>query len=257
MANEDHGTRGRWIAVPVSYFDVSHELHPHSRGERACESWAWIELIAMARWRDEGGLRRGELRVSQSYLATRWRWARSRVQRFLEDLEKAGELRRGHGTGREPDIIRICNYDRYQKPRTASGSANGSANGSQKKKEYNYFYKKEGAAFAAEWEELARLIEGRALCSIGPADIEALSPAAQYALRELGGVAELKGMDGFQFNRAAKRFPVLCREAASRGGGRREDAERDRGRESAASADGRGRGPSRPDVTLPALQVVQ
>lgn len=229
--------------MPVSYFDVGHELHPHSRGQRACESWAWIELIAMARWRDEGGLRRGELRVAQSYLATRWHWSRSRVQRFLEDLEKAGEIRRGHGTGREPDRIVICQYDRYQKPRTASGSANGSANGSQVYKEYNHSH----SIWAEAWDEIVGLVE-RPLASLQPSDIKALPAAARDALHQLGGVPALKAMNSYEFARASKRFPGLCREA-SQGGGQGGRSDREPPRRD-------GNGISRPEVDVATLQVV-
>lgn len=42
---------------------------------------AWLDLVIGANWQT------GTLEASQRYLATRWRWDRSKVRRFLERLE--------------------------------------------------------------------------------------------------------------------------------------------------------------------------
>ncbi len=266
MANEEHGTRGRWIAVDVGLLHPSHPLHPHSRGQQACDAFALIDLIGLARWKDSAGLRRGELRASQRFLARRWNWSRSKVQRFLDRLNHERVLKLIHEHGRKPGRICILNYDSYQKPRSTnrstSGSTNRSTSGSKEVPVQGLLPAQTAARARAngrsegDWAIIETLVRDRSLAGISAADLQEISEPGRWALAELGGLPELKGADPFQFNRAAKRFPALCREAASRGGGLRETGERDRGRESAASADGRGRAPSRPDVTLPALQVL-
>lgn len=86
---------------------------------------AWIDLLFMASHRREKkqiagfevSLRRGELAVSDSYLAKRWRWSRNRLRLFLKNLELEGRIDRidhalANQTGK---IIFVLNYSRYQK----------------------------------------------------------------------------------------------------------------------------------------------
>lgn len=99
-----------------------------SRGE------AWIWLIENAAWkptkaRIKGStvdLDRGELTFSQRFLAEKWGWSKSRVDRFLADLRdecmietrsKIGAhsgATAGHSAGQGQSIIRLCNYNKYQ-----------------------------------------------------------------------------------------------------------------------------------------------
>jgi len=126
---------GRWIAVSTDLLNGGHELHPHSTGEASCKAFAWVDLIGMAAWKAHGGLRRGEVRASQHYLAARWNWSRSMVQRFLQKLESDGSISVDHRASRRASIITICNYEQYQTARSSErapgGSAGGSASGSQ------------------------------------------------------------------------------------------------------------------------------
>lgn len=100
--------------------DPLHELHPHTRGEPACAAFAWIDLIGLARWKETGGCPRGSVPASERFLATRWNWHRSRVTRFLAELEAEGRISREPQAGRKQGHITICNYDTYQEQRTAS-----------------------------------------------------------------------------------------------------------------------------------------
>jgi len=121
----------RWIAVSTDYLNANHRMHPHSTAEPACKAFAWIDLIGLAAWRDHGGLKRGQARASQRFLAARWNWHRSKVQRFLDELESSGSIDRGRGASREPDRITICNYDAYQETRSTNRSTDRSTNRSK------------------------------------------------------------------------------------------------------------------------------
>lgn len=96
--------------------DPSHDMHPHSTGQAACDGFAWLDLCGMARWKSGGGLQRGQARAGQNFLAARWNWSRGKVQRWLADREAQNMILREHGVGRRPDIITICNYEIYNDP---------------------------------------------------------------------------------------------------------------------------------------------
>jgi hypothetical protein len=117
--------KGRWITVDVSLLNPQHKLHPAARGEKACRALAWIDLLAMAAWRDYGGRNRGEVRVAERFLAKRWNWSRDKVRRFLDELEREGAIvRKPHERPREPTTLIICNYCFYQNPPTTNETAN-------------------------------------------------------------------------------------------------------------------------------------
>lgn len=117
--------------------DPFHDLHPHSTGEPACQAFAWIDLIGMARWKESNGTPRGCVIVSERFLSSRWNWSRSRVQRFLDGLESDGRISREPQAGRKPGHIRICNYDTYQDSRATTdpqvGPRTGPRTGPKKK----------------------------------------------------------------------------------------------------------------------------
>lgn len=114
--------------MPVEMLNPHHERHPASTGERACRAFAWLDLVAIARWRKSGGLERGELRASVRFLANRWNWSKDRTERFLSDLEEDGEITRETQPGRKPGHITICNYNDYDVPRDKRKDASQDAN---------------------------------------------------------------------------------------------------------------------------------
>lgn len=130
-----------WFVVSRSLCNPDHDLHPHSTGESACRMAAWVDLLGLARWKDGGGLRRGELCHSERFLAARWNRHRSWVRRFLEDLADEGRISRDprigpnsdpqttHNEGRKPARISICKYDSYQIPRPTNGPTNEPTSG--------------------------------------------------------------------------------------------------------------------------------
>lgn len=93
---------------------------------------AWVWLIESASWKptrvrvkgDMIDLERGELCFAQRFLAEKWGWSKSRVDRFLKALAAEGMItvrtKNGatadHAAGQGQSIITICKYDKYQAP---------------------------------------------------------------------------------------------------------------------------------------------
>jgi len=87
---------------------------PFSRGQ------AWIDLILLAN--HEPGviyvrdhrieIERGQVGWSENRLSERWGWSRTKVRKFLKDLEKEQQIRQEKS--RSYGIINIENYDYYQ-----------------------------------------------------------------------------------------------------------------------------------------------
>lgn len=91
---------------------------------------AWVWLIEEAAWKPTKArikgqtvdLERGELTFSQRFLAEKWGWSKSRVDRFIAELraETMIETRSkigataGHAAGQGQSILTICNYAKYQ-----------------------------------------------------------------------------------------------------------------------------------------------
>src|SRR6185295_7508173 len=82
---------------------------------------AWIDLLLRAAWRDhDDGFgrpqRRGACHTSQVALAQCWGWPRKRVQRFLNQLQRAGmvEITTDKSRSTGGTIIFIVNYEKYQ-----------------------------------------------------------------------------------------------------------------------------------------------
>ena len=98
-----------------------------SLGEQSCKAFAWIDLISMARWRDGGGLKRGQLQASVRFLAARWNWSIGRTHRFLTLLEASQRLERSveRSGERTPATITICNYETFQLVPGGGGTLGG------------------------------------------------------------------------------------------------------------------------------------
>lgn len=92
------------------------------------DAWAW--LVAHAAWKPTSArvkgsrieLHRGELCFSQRFLAEKWGWSKSRVDRFIANLRDEGIIETrskigataGHSAGQGQSIITICKYAKYQ-----------------------------------------------------------------------------------------------------------------------------------------------
>jgi hypothetical protein len=119
--------------------------HPVFRGERYTRAQAWLWLIENATWKPHKvlvdgkiiTLKRGQLSYSVRYLAAAWSWRRSRVDRFLKILvaETMVDTRcskTGTASGTAQNVITICNYDKYQRRSSTSGTGIGTMLGQQR-----------------------------------------------------------------------------------------------------------------------------
>lgn len=91
------------------------------------EAWQWLigEASFKARTRNVAGrqipLRRGQLAASVRFMADRWGWGKSSVDRFLKKLKNETMIGTDAGTGLL--VITICNYDKFQRVSLPSGTA--------------------------------------------------------------------------------------------------------------------------------------
>lgn len=88
---------------------------------------AWIDLLLVTNYRDSviyvrGNkviVKRGQIAKSQDFFATRWRWSRGKVIRFLEELQKCGQI--VQQKSRLTTLISVVNYAYYQIDGTTDG----------------------------------------------------------------------------------------------------------------------------------------
>ena len=89
-----------------------------------CESFtrgqAWVDLLLMANHKDtffykrdiKISVKRGQVGRSEVELADRWKWSRSKVRKFLKDLEKEQQIEQQKTNVTQ--LLTIKNYDKYQ-----------------------------------------------------------------------------------------------------------------------------------------------
>jgi len=88
---------------------------PFTRGQ------AWIDLLLLANHKYSFfykrnikiEVQRGQLARSEVELSDRWKWSRTKVRRFLNDLEKEQQIKQQKTNVTQ--IVTIINYDEYQK----------------------------------------------------------------------------------------------------------------------------------------------
>lgn len=147
------------VAIDRGIFD-----HECFADEPFTEREAWMWLIAEAAWKPRArrigkqiiNLERGQLAASVRFMAEKWKWSKSRVERYLERLKIGRSCRGGRpkktlenpplnsGTLIETQtetgilIITICNYAKYQRVsipnETHTGTQSGTAARQQRDK---------------------------------------------------------------------------------------------------------------------------
>lgn len=116
MAGNYNNTSNQgWISVYRSILESSLWLsEPFTRGQ------AWFDLLLLAN-HTEGFIRvrgnkvpltRGQVGWSVLSLSKRWKWSRSKVKRYLNELEKEAMIKQQ--TNSITSIITISNYNFYQ-----------------------------------------------------------------------------------------------------------------------------------------------
>lgn len=104
--------------------DLWNESREFSRAE------AWLDMIATATLAPETrlvegrcvSLHRGELVASLRYLACRWSWSKSRVDRYLSGLCDAGRITKRDANGTGMSVITLCKYAIYNPTRDTHGT---------------------------------------------------------------------------------------------------------------------------------------
>jgi hypothetical protein len=128
-------------------FAVSRAVFDHAlfAPEPFTEREAWIWMIGEAAWRPckaRAGkalisLDRGQLAHSVRFMADKWQWSKSRVDRFLDRLKTEAMI--GTDAGQGLTVITICKYDEYQKvslpKKPESGTDSGTTAGQQRDRE--------------------------------------------------------------------------------------------------------------------------
>ena len=97
---------------------------------------AWLDLIQMASWKPRKfsvgltveELSRGEFVTSIRFLAKRWQWSKSAVDRFLLAVQKAGRIARQR-EGQDGTVYVLVKYDYYQGSDPTSGTPTGTEDG--------------------------------------------------------------------------------------------------------------------------------
>lgn len=88
--------------------------------EKFTRGQAWVDLILLANHkrgyiyvRDHKiEVKRGQVGWSQRELSKRWKWSRTKVRKFLGDLEKEQQVKQHKSNSYT--IITLINYDKYQ-----------------------------------------------------------------------------------------------------------------------------------------------
>ncbi|MBN9438236.1 hypothetical protein [Bosea sp. (in: a-proteobacteria)] len=114
--------------------------HPAFAREPFSEREAWLWLVSEAAYkpharRSDGKiieLQRGQLCHAVRFLASAWQWSKSRVDRYLDRLEKHEMLSRERGT-RTP-VVTLSNYDDYQRVALPERDKTGTTAGQQRDK---------------------------------------------------------------------------------------------------------------------------
>jgi hypothetical protein len=114
-------------------FAVDRGIWDHSMFAREpfTEREAWLWMVSSAAWaakrvrvgRAQIELQRGQLAFATRFLAEKWKWAHSKVVRFLKRLEIDTMV--STSATREATLITICNYDKYAFGRNASETQGG------------------------------------------------------------------------------------------------------------------------------------
>ena len=135
-------------------FSVNREIFDHYLfdADEFSKRDAWLWMVSSAVYKPKKvknpkgvvELQRGQFCYSIRYMAERFSWSKSRVQRFIDLLQSEGMIETDSGTGQM--VVTVCNYSNYQqeiKPKdTDSGTAAGQqrdSSGTNKNKEINIY----------------------------------------------------------------------------------------------------------------------
>ena len=104
----------------TGWIKIHRELGKHWLAQDMERLGRWIDLLLLANYEDGKvlvgdslvTLKRGQMIMSFSFLANRWKCSKSTASKFIELLESDGMVERY--TERRATILTICKYDSYQ-----------------------------------------------------------------------------------------------------------------------------------------------
>lgn len=147
--------RGGHIKLARKMFD-EHDLF-WGDGTKFDSRSAWIDVLQMAAWRattyrGTDKLSRGEFVASVRFLAQRWGWSKSAVQRWFARVSKAGRIA-GQRAGHHGMIYLVVNYDTYQTTPAERGTPDGTDSGTEVGQERDTKRDKEESSKAVKQEK--------------------------------------------------------------------------------------------------------
>ena len=112
--------------------------HPDYFSEPFTRVMAWIDLLMLANHKgmnmyvrgNKVEIKRGDTAIAQETLATRWKWSRSKVRRYLNELEKDRQIVQQKSN--VISTISVVNYDAYQSDDTTESTADDTTEDQQK-----------------------------------------------------------------------------------------------------------------------------
>lgn len=126
-----------WVKIYREIMDNDlWEDKPFARGQ------AWVDLIMLANHKDHEFLFNstflnvtpGTVVTSKRMLGERWGWSRTKVTKFLNELEMVEMISQKSDT--QKTVIKLVNYEKYQ------GIVEGAGNANEPQKEYQKNIKK-------------------------------------------------------------------------------------------------------------------
>lgn len=109
--------------------------------DRAADIGAFVWLLAEAAFGEHNGLKRGQVRISTRRLGEELGWSKSRTDRWLQALKKAGQLelvaegkpgrKAGQYAGQYDSVYRVVEYDTLVGSQPEAGTEGGTVCGTQ------------------------------------------------------------------------------------------------------------------------------
>lgn len=118
-----------WVKIHRKMID-----NPGYLSEPFCRNMAWVDLILLANYK-EGFYRvrnirvnvaRGQVGYAVETLATRWKWSRGKVERFIKELEEDNQIVRQKNN--VTTLFTIVNYELYNGDGKANDNADDNTN---------------------------------------------------------------------------------------------------------------------------------
>lgn len=103
-----------YMRVPRRWFPKDRVAEKEASSKREAK----VDLLSLTNHNERDGLPKGYCDPSLSFLARRWKWTRSKVVRFLKELERERIIIREKWPGRRQTVTRFLAYEPPKKTDT-------------------------------------------------------------------------------------------------------------------------------------------